>query len=40
VVVRCRYRANVEKLRQAGANDVVSEEVEAIHALRRALEGR
>lgn len=38
IVVRCRYRTNVEMLRQAGADEVVSEEVEAIHALRRALE--
>lgn len=40
IVVRCRYRNNVEKLRQAGADEVVSEEVEAIHALGRALEHR
>ncbi|MCY2988822.1 MAG: cation:proton antiporter [Planctomycetota bacterium] len=39
IVVRCRYRVNVETLREAGADSVVSEEVEAIHALRRALEG-
>ena len=39
IVVRCRYRVNVDRLREAGADAVVSEEVEAIHALRRALEG-
>jgi CPA2 family monovalent cation:H+ antiporter-2 len=37
IVVRCRYRTNVATLRQAGAEQVISEEVEAMEALRRAL---
>jgi CPA2 family monovalent cation:H+ antiporter-2 len=37
IVVRCRYTANERRLMQAGANRVVSEEVQASDALRRIL---
>ena len=38
VVVRCRYQANVNGLRSAGANQVVSEETEASLALLQIVE--
>lgn len=37
ILVRCRYQVNAPKLRRAGADEVVSEEVEASHALLKAL---
>jgi len=37
LIVRCRYHANAERLRRAGANLVVTEEAEASSALLRAL---
>ena len=37
VLVRCRYRANVEALSKAGANEVVCEEFEAGSAVLRSL---
>jgi len=37
MIVRCRYHANAERLRRAGANLVVTEEAEASTALLRAL---
>jgi CPA2 family monovalent cation:H+ antiporter-2 len=39
IVVRCRYSANERRLRQVGANRVVSEEAQASDALRRILPG-
>ncbi len=38
LIVRCRYQANAEKLRRAGADQVVSEEAEASVALLRLLD--
>ncbi|OHB81035.1 MAG: hypothetical protein A2W31_10475 [Planctomycetes bacterium RBG_16_64_10] len=37
LVVRCRYRANMAKLRKSGADRVVSEEAEASNALLKIL---
>lgn len=37
ILVRCRYQVNAPKLRRAGADEVVSEEVEASHALLKVL---
>ncbi|MBN2216278.1 MAG: cation:proton antiporter [Pirellulales bacterium] len=38
IVVRCRYQANVARIRRAGANQVVSEESEASDAMVRFLQ--
>jgi CPA2 family monovalent cation:H+ antiporter-2 len=38
ILVRCRYQANVAKLREAGADRVVSEEAEVGNALLRTLQ--
>jgi CPA2 family monovalent cation:H+ antiporter-2 len=38
IVVRCRYRNNMKKLRKAGATDIVAEESEVTLALIRLLE--
>lgn len=38
LIVRCRYRANTNRLKRVGANRVVSEETEALIALKRVLE--
>ena len=38
IVVRCRYRANVSRLKRAGAVRVISEEVEAAGAIARLLQ--
>ena len=38
IVVRCRYRSNMKKLKKAGATDIVAEESEAAMALMRLLQ--
>ncbi len=38
IVVRCRYRANVSRVKKAGADRVISEEVEASDAIARLLQ--